>query len=56
MGVCWRVAKGGMEVQNGNGAVERKMFFDDGDRLRLSAYAVEGVGFGDCVGTIAPAK
>ena len=50
------VAEGGVEVKNGKGEVERKMFFDDGDMVRLSAYAGNGVGFGDCVGTIWPAK
>ncbi|KAE9381064.1 hypothetical protein N431DRAFT_391948 [Stipitochalara longipes BDJ] len=50
------VGKGGVEVKSGKGAVERKIFFDDGDTVCLSAYAAEGVGFGDCVGTILPTK
>ncbi|PMD39408.1 Fumarylacetoacetase [Hyaloscypha variabilis F] len=50
------VAKGGIKVKNVKGTVETKMFFDDGDTVCLSAYAGEGVGFGDCVGTILPAK
>jgi fumarylacetoacetase len=50
------VAKGGIKVRNTNGVVEAKIFFDDGDTVCLSAYAGEGVGFGDCVGTILPAK
>ena len=50
------VAKGGVEIKNGKGVIERKMFFDDGDTVCLSAYAGKGVGFGNCVGTILPAK
>jgi fumarylacetoacetase len=50
------VAKGGAEVKNSKGEVVKKMFFDDGDTVCLSAYAGDGVGFGDCVGTILPAN
>ena len=49
------VAKGGVEV-NINGKNERRIFLDDGDTVRLTAYAGQGVGFGDCVGTILPAN
>lgn len=48
------VAKGGVEVKNAKGEMERKMYFDDGDAVSLSAYAGNGVGFGDCIGTILP--
>jgi fumarylacetoacetase len=50
------VAKGGIKVKNGNGAMETRMFFDDGDTVCLSAHVGEGVGFGDCVGKILPAN
>jgi fumarylacetoacetase len=49
------VAKGGVEVSI-NGKSDRRMFLEDGDTVRLTAYAGKGVGFGDCVGTILPAK
>jgi fumarylacetoacetase len=49
-------AKGGVEVKSGNGQVEKRVFFDDGDTVCLSAYAGKGVGFGDCVGTVLPAR
>jgi fumarylacetoacetase len=48
-------AKGGVEVSI-NGKSERRIYLDDGDTVRLTAYAGEGVGFGDCIGTILPAK
>jgi fumarylacetoacetase len=49
-------AKGGIEVRNRKGENEKLIFFRDGDTVSLSAYSGNGVGFGDCVGTILPAK
>lgn len=50
------VAKGGIEVKNAKGETEKRTFFEDGDTVSLNAYAGNGVGFGDCVGTILPTK
>lgn len=49
-------AKGGIDVKNKNGEMETRLYFEDGETVLLSAYAGSGVGFGDCVGTILPAK
>jgi len=50
------IAKGGVEIQNAQGQSEQKKFLEDGDVVSISASAGPGVGFGECVGTILPAK
>lgn len=45
----------GGEKEIGLEGGERRMWLEDGDCLTLSAWAGEGVGFGECVGTVLPA-
>lgn len=47
--------KGVMEIVS-DAELKRILFFDDGDTISLTATAGEGVGFGECVGTILPAS
>jgi len=44
--------KGGVKVMNKSGNIEQRKFFEDGDTVSLIAKAGNGVGFGDCTGTI----
>jgi fumarylacetoacetase len=50
------IAKGGVEIKNARGKSEQRIFLEDGDTVSISAIAGPGVGFGECVGTILPAK
>lgn len=50
------IAKGGVEIKNATGEIEQRIFLEDGDTVSISASAGPGVGFGECVGTILPAK
>nr|XP_036583071.1 fumarylacetoacetate hydrolase [Colletotrichum truncatum]KAF6791967.1 fumarylacetoacetate hydrolase [Colletotrichum truncatum] len=44
--------KVGWKLANG----QDRVYLQDGDGVRMSGYAGSGVGFGDCVGFIAPAR
>lgn len=35
---------------------DSRTYLQDGDSIRLTAYASHGVGFGDCLGTIVPSR
>lgn len=49
------VKKGGVSVQ-GKGGEEKRVFFEDGDTVSISAVAGPGVGFGECVGRVLSAR
>ncbi|KAF8865710.1 hypothetical protein BDZ45DRAFT_668622 [Acephala macrosclerotiorum] len=49
-------AKGGVNILNAKGEMEKKIWLEDGDKLSISAVAGPGVGFGDCVGRVIPAR
>ncbi|KAL3422094.1 fumarylacetoacetate hydrolase [Phlyctema vagabunda] len=46
---------GGIEVKSASGQLQKKMWLEDGDAVRISGLAGPGVGFGDCYGEISPA-
>ncbi|PYI06006.1 hypothetical protein BO78DRAFT_446022 [Aspergillus sclerotiicarbonarius CBS 121057] len=54
-GCLLEVTKGGKEVVKLEGGGER-VYLEDGDVVTLSAWAGEGVGFGECVGQVRPAR
>jgi fumarylacetoacetase len=47
---------GGVEIKGPNGKIMKRVFLEDGDIVALSAVADPGVGFGECVGRVLPAK
>ena len=49
------IVHGGVEIENGDKQVEKRMWLEDGDVLTMSALAGPGVGFGDCTGMVLPA-
>jgi fumarylacetoacetase len=54
-GCLWELTEGGeiaFDLEDGH----KRVYLEDGDSIRLSAVAGTGVGFGDCVGTIIPAR
>lgn len=44
--------KGGVSLAG----AEKRVFFEDGDEVVMTAVAGKGVGFGDCAGRIVGAK
>lgn len=43
---------GGAKINKANGEVKRKTWLEDGDVIRITGIAGDGVGFGDCVGEV----
>lgn len=37
-------------------AAGKRMYFEDGDAVRISGWAGEGAGFGECFGVVLPAN
>ncbi|RAK98193.1 fumarylacetoacetate hydrolase family protein, partial [Aspergillus ibericus CBS 121593] len=54
-GCLLEVTKGGKVAAKLEGGGER-VYLEDGDVVTLSAWAGEGVGFGECVGEVRPAR
>lgn len=57
--------KGGnvaIDLTTGGASTEKRIYLEDGDQIRLSGWTVgkdgmpNGVGFGECVGTVTAAK
>jgi fumarylacetoacetase len=47
---------GGVEVRMAGGGARKQVWLADGDTVSISAISGPGVGFGECVGKILPAK
>ncbi len=41
---------------DGGIGVSKRMYLEDGDMMRISGWAGDGVGFGDCTGVVLPAN
>ncbi|KAH7370644.1 fumarylacetoacetase [Rhexocercosporidium sp. MPI-PUGE-AT-0058] len=54
-GCLLELTKGGEESFNIAGGSSRK-FLEDGDSIRLTAVCGDGVGFGECIGKVLPAR
>ena len=54
-GCLLELTKGGEDIFKLEGG-DSRTFLQDGDSIRLTAYAGEGVGFGECVGKIVDAR
>jgi fumarylacetoacetase len=44
--------KGGVRLAASEGGDGKRIFIEDGDTISLTAQAGEGVGFGECIGTV----
>ena len=53
-GCLLELTRGGEEDFKVAGGLSR-MYLEDGDTVQISAFASEGVGFGDCTGQLLPA-
>jgi fumarylacetoacetase len=49
-------AKGGLDILNARGKMEKKIWLENGDTLSITAVAGPGVGFGECMGRVASAR
>lgn len=54
-GCLLELTKGGQEDFSIAGGLKR-VFLEDGDGVRLSAFCGDGVGFGECFGQVLPAR